>query len=151
MLPRPLLLLLSALLPAAVVRAAPTDVPSAASFYVPTLPDLHQDTEHPLRIWAGHLSSDPNETAAAATEVTAHLYFVLTKARRSADKERVIFWFNGGPGCSSFDGLMMEIGPWRVDGKGGLQTHEGGWEEYAHVVYGSSCSSCAYRPISTLN
>lgn len=41
----------------------------------------------------------------------------------------------GGPGCSSFDGLMMEVGPWKVDGKGGLKTVEGGWEEYTHMVY----------------
>ena len=33
---------------------------------------------------------------------------------------------------------MMEIGPWRVDGKGGLKTVQGGWEEYATVVFGES-------------
>ncbi|KAJ3473848.1 hypothetical protein NLI96_g12791 [Meripilus lineatus] len=59
----------------------------------------------------------------------------MVKARRTADKERVMFWFNGGPGCSSFDGLMMEVGPWRVDGKGGLKTIEGGWEEYTTMIY----------------
>ena len=48
----------------------------------------------------------------------------------------------GGPGCSSFDGLMMEVGPWRTDGKGGLKTADGGWEEYATVVYG------AFHPLS---
>lgn len=42
----------------------------------------------------------------------------------------------GGPGCSSFDGLMMEVGPWRIDGNGGLHTIEGGWEEYTTMVYG---------------
>jgi carboxypeptidase D len=100
----------------ALVRAAPTDgasiftrsdstlslavsltlpvVPSAASFYVNTLPDLHQDATHPLQMWAGHLSSDPNFASAGPTDVTPHLYFVLTKARRTADKERIIFWFN---------------------------------------------------------
>jgi carboxypeptidase D len=31
----------------------------------------------------------------------------------------------------------MEVGPWRVDGKGGLKAQEGGWEEYANVVYGA--------------
>ncbi|KAJ8516650.1 hypothetical protein ONZ45_g6071 [Pleurotus djamor] len=110
-------------------------VPSAASFYVPSLPDLHQDTVHPLRIYAGHLSSDPNIAKASKTDVTPHLFFVLVKNRRSADKERVMFWFNGGPGCSSFDGLMMEVGPWRTDGKGGFKVVEGGWEEYTTMVY----------------
>jgi hypothetical protein len=30
----------------------------------------------------------------------------------------------------------MEVGPWRVDWKGGLKTIEGGWEEYTTMVYG---------------
>ncbi|KAM5534812.1 hypothetical protein V8D89_011528 [Ganoderma adspersum] len=114
---------------------APTDIPSAASFYIPTLPDLHQDAKRPLRMYGGHLSSDPSAATAAPTDVTAHLYFFMVKARRTADKERILFWLNGGPGCSSFDGLMMEVGPWRVDGKGGLKTADGGWEEYATVVF----------------
>lgn len=32
---------------------------------------------------------------------------------------------------------MMEVGPWRLDGKGGLNLIEGGWEEYATMVYGA--------------
>ncbi|RPD66874.1 alpha/beta-hydrolase [Lentinus tigrinus ALCF2SS1-7] len=114
---------------------APTDVPSAASFYISHLPDLHQDETRPLRMYGGHLSSDPDAGVASPTDVTAHLYFFMVKARRTADKERIIFWLNGGPGCSSFDGLMMEIGPWRIDENGGLQTKVGGWEEYATVVF----------------
>ena len=69
-------------------------VPSAASFYVPTLPDLHQDDTHPLKIFAGHLASVPNAYGTPSTEVTPHLYFVLVKARKTADKERILFWFN---------------------------------------------------------
>lgn len=42
----------------------------------------------------------------------------------------------GGPGCSSFDGLMMESGPFRMDGNGGLKLIEGGWEEYTTMVFG---------------
>ncbi|KAL0950076.1 hypothetical protein HGRIS_010080 [Hohenbuehelia grisea] len=117
------------------VLAAPLEVPSAASFYVPSLPDVHQDPAHPLRIYSGHISSDPNISKAADTDVTPHIFFVLVKNRRSADKERVMFWFNGGPGCSSFDGLMMEVGPWRMDGKGGFKVAEGGWEEYTTMVF----------------
>lgn len=128
-------------------------MPSAASFYVPSLPDIHQDPNHPLTIYAGALSSDPKASLAAATDLTAHLYFVLIKNRRVADRERVMFWFNvrvpnptlgsanstqGGPGCSSFDGLMMEVGPWRMDGKGGFNVTDGGWEEYTTMIYGNS-------------
>lgn len=36
---------------------------------------------------------------------------------------------------------MVEVGPWRIDGKGGLQTVEGGWEEYTTIVYGERYSS----------
>ncbi|THH14254.1 hypothetical protein EW146_g6053 [Bondarzewia mesenterica] len=90
---------------------------------------------HPLHIIAGHLSADPDVASLLATAVTAHLYFILIKARRTADRECILFWFNGGSGCSSFDGLMMEIDPWRVDGKGGLKMVEGGWEECTTVVY----------------
>ena len=31
----------------------------------------------------------------------------------------------------------MEVGPWRVDRKGGLRFAQGGWEEYATVVFGA--------------
>ncbi|CAK5275162.1 unnamed protein product [Mycena citricolor] len=122
-------------------NAAPTDVPSAASFYVPSIPDIHQDPNNPLTIFAGHIQADPDAAKANAKDVTSHLYFVLVKNRRVADKQRVMFWFNGGPGCSSFDGLMMEVGPWRMDGKGGFKVEEGGWEEYMTVVYGSPSST----------
>lgn len=55
----------------------------------------------------------------------------------------------GGPGCSSFDGLMMEVGPWRVDGKGGLKRVEGGWEEYTTMVYSELAPSSVLLHILT--
>lgn len=67
---------------------------------------------------------------------------MMVRNRKVADKERVIFWFNGGPGCSSFDGAMMEVGPWRWDGqpegKETFSVKEGGWEEYTTMVFGAS-------------
>lgn len=45
--------------------------------------------------------------------------------------------FNGGPGCSSFDGGLMEIGPFRLapHGDGKLVELEGAWNEYANVIF----------------
>ena len=47
----------------------------------------------------------------------------------------LIFWFNGGPGCSSLFGMTMEIGPYVMGGedtrfKRDLQS----WNKEAHVV-----------------
>ncbi|KAF8841565.1 carboxypeptidase KEX1 [Paxillus ammoniavirescens] len=137
------------LLPRHRVRAAPTDIPSAASFYVSNLPGLHQDPTHPLHIYAGHILSDPNAASGGENDVFAHLFFVMVKARRIADKERLMFWFNGGPGCSSLDGLMMEVGPWRVDGEGGLKIVEGGWEEYTTMVYVDQPAGTGFSYTST--
>ena len=48
--------------------------------------------------------------------------------------------FNGGPGCSSFDGSLMEVGPLRLvpGGDGKLKEVEGAWNEYANVVFSQS-------------
>ncbi|KAF5321764.1 hypothetical protein D9619_000585 [Psilocybe cf. subviscida] len=123
--------------PILLASAAPADGPSAASFYIPTIPFIHQNPEHPLTMYGGHLSADPDIAQASPTDVTAHLYFFMVKNRRTADKERLLFWFNGGPGCSSFDGAMMEVGPWRWDTKTDHDffVKEGGWEEYTTVVF----------------
>jgi len=79
-------------------------VPPAASFWVPSLPDIHQDPLHPLNIYAGHISSDPHASEADPADVTAHLYFVMVKNRRHADKERVMFWFNV---CFSYASMTL--------------------------------------------
>ena len=39
----------------------------------------------------------------------------------------------------------MEVGPWKVDGNGGLKTVEGGWEEYTHMVFGTYNSFSSSR------
>ena len=49
-------------------------------------------------MYGGHLPADPNATALSSTAVTAHLYFFMVKNRKTADIDRVIFWFNV---CSS--------------------------------------------------
>lgn len=70
-------------------------LPAAASFYVPTLPGLTQDPNHPIHIYAGHLPSDPNNPIPTPSKnLIEHLYFVLLKARWTADKERLVIWLN---------------------------------------------------------
>jgi carboxypeptidase D len=79
---------------------------------------------------------------------------MMARARRSAGKQRVILWFNGGPGCSSFDGSLMEVGPFRTvpaaqtaSGQTEVKLVEGGWEEFATVIFSESFMAAWERSV----
>ncbi|KAK6020824.1 serine carboxypeptidase [Ostertagia ostertagi] len=56
----------------------------------------------------------------------------FVESQNNPKKDPIIFWFNGGPGCSSLDGLFNEMGPYFVnlDGKG-LRENPHSWTEVA--------------------
>ena len=43
-----------------------------------------------------------------------HLHYWLTEAQSNPDAAPLVVWMNGGPGCSSLDGLLYELGPIHV-------------------------------------
>ena len=44
-------------------------------------------------------------------------------------------WLNGGPGCSSMDGLLTENGPFRVQKDGSLVDNEFAWSKNVSILY----------------
>lgn len=117
-----------------------SSVPAAADFYVKAVPSLPDSQS--LLVYAGHLPARPGSPG---PQDDAHLYFLLEKARHlggnssKPGKRRLVLWLNGGPGCSSFDGLMMEIGSWRPSLKIKDQLEwtipGGAWNEYTDVLF----------------
>ncbi|KAJ2720100.1 hypothetical protein GGI07_004812 [Coemansia sp. Benny D115] len=92
-----------------------------------------------LRIKEPNLCA-PNTTQYSGyldTDEDRHFFFWFFEARNAKREDApIILWMNGGPGCSSFTGLLMELGPCRVD-KGGKSASPNafGWNDKAHVIF----------------
>ncbi|KAI9610069.1 hypothetical protein H4Q26_007064 [Puccinia striiformis f. sp. tritici PST-130] len=108
--------------------------PTASDFYVPSLPGQPKDSQ--LILYAGHLSFSAPEKKIEPSQ-DSYGFFFLNKARHIANRPILIVWLNGGPGCSSFDGSLMEVGPLRMisKGEGALKEVDGAWNEYANLLF----------------
>ena len=68
-------------------------------------------------------------------EHNGNLFFWHFQNRHIANKQRTVIWLNGGPGCSSMDGALMEIGPYRLKDDHTLIYNEGSWDEFANLLF----------------
>ncbi|KAF8188264.1 serine carboxypeptidase [Mycena galopus ATCC 62051] len=64
-----------------------------------------------------------------------HIFFYFFESRSNPDADDVIFWTNGGPGCSSSLGLFMELGPCRVIDANGPSFHPESWNTNANIFF----------------
>ena len=97
---------------------------TAADYYISSLPGAPTPL---LKQYAGHMEITP--------EHHGNLFFWLYQNRHIGDRQRTVIWLNGGPGCSSMDGALMEIGPYRVQEDGNLRYNNGSWDEFANVLF----------------
>lgn len=74
-----------------------------------------------------HVEVDP--------EHNGNLFFWHFQNRHIANRQRTIIWLNGGPGCSSMDGALMEVGPYRLKNDNTLEYNEGSWDEFANMLF----------------
>ncbi|KAJ0002352.1 hypothetical protein NQD34_007501 [Periophthalmus magnuspinnatus] len=63
-----------------------------------------------------------------------HYWFVESQSQPSVDP--LVLWLNGGPGCSSLDGLLTEHGPFLIQDDGAtLKYNDFSWNKIANVLY----------------
>ncbi|KAG0749749.1 hypothetical protein G6F57_005748 [Rhizopus arrhizus] len=99
---------------------------NAADYKITSLPGIDITTLG-FSQYAGHIE--------LSKETNSNIFFWMLEQEQKTDPENLIIWLNGGPGCSSMDGLFLENGPFRVKKDLSLEINEGGWQNYATNVY----------------
>ncbi|KAL9604963.1 MAG: hypothetical protein Q9219_000151 [cf. Caloplaca sp. 3 TL-2023] len=112
---------------------------NAADYYVESLPG--QPDGPLLTMHAGHVEVTP--------EHNGNLFFWHFQNRHIANRQRTVLWLNGGPGCSSMDGALMEIGPYRLKDKEHLVYNDGSWDEFANVLFVDNPVGTGYSYVDT--
>ncbi|KAF3985146.1 hypothetical protein FT663_05286 [Candidozyma haemuli var. vulneris] len=99
-------------------------------FYVSSLPGLFSlDTKDIPVMFAGQVKLyQENDT---------HYFFWKFEDQYKAPvaEKKIIFWLNGGPGCSSMDGALMEAGPLRINKHQQVVYNPGSWHKKANMVF----------------
>ncbi|MFT7816837.1 lysosomal protective protein-like [Arapaima gigas] len=62
-----------------------------------------------------------------------HYWFVESQNNPSTDP--LVLWLNGGPGCSSMEGLLAENGPFHLHDDGTVYLNPYSWNNVANVLY----------------
>lgn len=99
------------------------------------IPGFNNSWNDILTMNAGHIP---------VTEANSALYFWNFKSINQSlgtsitnirtNKRPLIIWLNGGPGCSSMDGALMEVGPLRVHEFDSIVWNEG-WFNVADLLF----------------
>jgi cathepsin A (carboxypeptidase C) len=77
--------------------------------------------------YSGYLDLDDNST---------HMHYIFFPSQNKPSADPVLFWFNGGPGCSSLLGALYEHGPFLInDAFGSIMNNKYSWNQKANVVY----------------
>ncbi|XP_074596352.1 serine carboxypeptidase ctsa-1.1-like [Brevipalpus obovatus] len=77
------------------------------------------------------------------------LFYMLAESENNPEKDPLILWLNGGPGCSSLAGMFIENGPYKVrEGGSGLISNQYSWTKFASMLY---LESPAYTGFSVGN
>lgn len=95
-------------------RPEPVNIPSISNVY--------------NKPWySGYLDVDNNKS---------HMHYFFFPSQGDPTKDPILFWFNGGPGCSSLLGAMYEHGPFLVnDNFASIIYNQYSWNQKANVVY----------------
>ena len=79
--------------------------------------------------YAGHLLVDKQKQG--------YFFYWLFEKPKNPETAPLLLWMNGGPGCSSMDGLFLELGPFRLDGPllDQIKINPYSWHNAANLIF----------------
>jgi len=107
------------------VKAQLPDVPRAEELKVDSIPDINTSN---ITQYAGLIPIRTN------TFIFFWLFEQEEPTKPNAN-EKLTIWLNGGPGCSSMDGVFMENGPYTFDENDKIIRHPYNWNKHSNIVY----------------
>ncbi|KAG0706689.1 peptidase S10 serine carboxypeptidase [Suillus ampliporus] len=93
--------------------------------------------DHQLRVTEPNLC-DTVKQYSGYLDITdgKHLFFWFFESRSSPREDPLVLWLNGGPGCSSIVGLLLEHGPCLITDEGNSTRHNPySWNKNANIIY----------------
>jgi len=91
------------------------------------LPGLDKGADPGFRMFAGYLTvSETNGR---------NIFYWYVESQRDPAGDPVVFWTNGGPGCSGMLGLGQEHGPFDISADGYLAPNHYSWNKVANMLY----------------
>lgn len=97
--------------------------PEALADEVVNLPGLNEPIN--FRQFSGYLSIGN----------TKYIHYWFVQSENDPANDPLVFWTNGGPGCSGLLGFMTEQGPFRPTKDGNLITNQYAWNKIANMVF----------------
>lgn len=115
---------------------------SAADYYISNLPGLSWP-DNSLKMHSGYAAYRSMNLMRCLqarhivldAEHHGEMFFWHVQHKHLVERSRTVIWLNGGPGCSSMDGLFLEIGPFRLQNDHTLVQNEGSWHESANILF----------------
>jgi len=98
-----------------------------------------------LSCLAGNIGQLPGYTGPEISQYTGYItvneelgkayFYWLVESLGSPNTDPLVFWFQGGPGCSGLGGLFTENGPYLPNSDGGVDYNPISWTQVANVVF----------------
>eukprot|EP00419_Tripos_fusus_P048188 CAMPEP_0172820776 /NCGR_PEP_ID=MMETSP1075-20121228/15485_1 /TAXON_ID=2916 /ORGANISM="Ceratium fusus, Strain PA161109" /LENGTH=548 /DNA_ID=CAMNT_0013661499 /DNA_START=119 /DNA_END=1765 /DNA_ORIENTATION=- len=105
------------------------DEEKAKTHLVTDLPGLPFGYSH--RMYAGQVSVHEQKL-----QNKGSIFYWLVESKHHPESDPLVIWINGGPGCSSLEGLLVEHGPFLAVATGfDLELNPYSWNHKANVLY----------------